>query len=147
MSAALEGLRLLPSTNDGGGVGNSLAWDMPADTTHLDRFLAGLVSGAADELAAENLTELDRFLAKMVSDAADELAAYSPTPVYHVNPAIHGPVDADLLRLIVGHLESLPPLAGPVYIRRGSVTPAVDYSGERQFSRARRTGVIGGSTP
>ena len=100
---------------------------MPTDTTHLDRFLAGLVSGAADELAAENLTELDRFLAKMVADAAAELAAYSPTPVYHVNPAVHG-FDREMLGLIAVHLNTQPPLAGPVYLERGSDTPTKEAS-------------------
>ena len=111
--------------------------------TELDQFLAGIVADAADELAAENLTEFDRFLAGLVADAAAELAAEDAeaaaeaaravAPVYHVNQAVHGPVDSVLAQAVARIMTEL---SDPETERLSGLSPA--------FADAETTGRIGG---
>ena len=81
----------------------------PATST-LAGLLDGLVADAHVELGTEP-SELDRFLDGLVADAAAELAADrygSNGPVHHTNPAIHGPIDDDLVQRVLSLDEPEP---------------------------------------
>ena len=116
---------------------------IPTPATELDRFLAGMVADAADELEAENLTEFDRFLAGLVADAAAELAvedaleaaeaARAVAPVYHVNLAVHGPVDSVLAQAVARIMTEL---SYPETERLAALSPAL--------AEAESSGRIGG---